>query len=148
PEEYVESAEVAIVFPRKPRVYGSTAQAPSELQKISCIPLELGTRCTMGPLKAGQGSFKVTLSTDVEQAPMAQMVARNFFAMTVTVKNRSSLTVPTEVQRRAGFKPGDRLELALSCTTPNAAAPSRISEMRTRGPPPAKRAGRPTHCRT
>jgi len=34
--------------------------------------------------------------------------------MTVTVKNRSSLTVPTEVQRRAGYKAGDRLEFRVS----------------------------------
>ena len=34
--------------------------------------------------------------------------------MTVTVKNRSNLIVPTEVQRRAGYKAGDRLEFRVS----------------------------------
>jgi len=37
-----------------------------------------------------------------------------FNPMTVTVKNKSSLTVPTEVQRRAGYKAGDRLEFRVS----------------------------------
>jgi bifunctional DNA-binding transcriptional regulator/antitoxin component of YhaV-PrlF toxin-antitoxin module len=30
--------------------------------------------------------------------------------MTVTVKNRTPLTVPDRVRRRAGFKPGDEVE--------------------------------------
>jgi bifunctional DNA-binding transcriptional regulator/antitoxin component of YhaV-PrlF toxin-antitoxin module len=34
--------------------------------------------------------------------------------MTVTVKTKSGLTVPTEVQRRAGYKTGDRLEFKVS----------------------------------
>src|SRR5260370_33111869 len=34
--------------------------------------------------------------------------------MTVTVKNKFSLTVPTEVQRRAGIKVGDQLEFKVS----------------------------------
>jgi AbrB family looped-hinge helix DNA binding protein len=34
--------------------------------------------------------------------------------MTVTVKKRSSLTVPAEVQHRAGIKAGDRLEFRVS----------------------------------
>jgi bifunctional DNA-binding transcriptional regulator/antitoxin component of YhaV-PrlF toxin-antitoxin module len=34
--------------------------------------------------------------------------------MTVTVKNKSALTVPTEVQRQAGIKIGDRLEFRVS----------------------------------
>ena len=34
--------------------------------------------------------------------------------MTVTVKNKSALAVPAEVQRRAGIKPGDRVEFKVS----------------------------------
>ncbi len=34
--------------------------------------------------------------------------------MTVTVKNRTSLAVPPQVQRRAGIKPGDRVEFKVS----------------------------------
>ena len=34
--------------------------------------------------------------------------------MTVTVKSKSSLTVPVEVQRQAGIKTGDRLEFKVS----------------------------------
>ena len=34
--------------------------------------------------------------------------------MTVTVKAKSGLTVPSEVQRRAGIRPGDRLEFKVS----------------------------------
>jgi bifunctional DNA-binding transcriptional regulator/antitoxin component of YhaV-PrlF toxin-antitoxin module len=34
--------------------------------------------------------------------------------MTLTLKNRSTLSVPVEVQRRAGIKPGDRLEFKAS----------------------------------
>jgi bifunctional DNA-binding transcriptional regulator/antitoxin component of YhaV-PrlF toxin-antitoxin module len=34
--------------------------------------------------------------------------------MTVTVKNKSALTVPPEVQRQAGIKTGDRLEFRVS----------------------------------
>lgn len=34
--------------------------------------------------------------------------------MTVTVNNKSSLAVPTEVQRRAGIKAGDRVEFKVS----------------------------------
>jgi bifunctional DNA-binding transcriptional regulator/antitoxin component of YhaV-PrlF toxin-antitoxin module len=30
--------------------------------------------------------------------------------MTVTLKNKTALTVPDEVRRRAGFKPGDQVE--------------------------------------
>jgi bifunctional DNA-binding transcriptional regulator/antitoxin component of YhaV-PrlF toxin-antitoxin module len=34
--------------------------------------------------------------------------------MTVTVKNRASLAIPPQVQRRAGIKPGDRVEFKVS----------------------------------
>jgi bifunctional DNA-binding transcriptional regulator/antitoxin component of YhaV-PrlF toxin-antitoxin module len=34
--------------------------------------------------------------------------------MTVTVKNRTPLTVPDSVRRRAGFKPGDEVEFKAS----------------------------------
>jgi bifunctional DNA-binding transcriptional regulator/antitoxin component of YhaV-PrlF toxin-antitoxin module len=34
--------------------------------------------------------------------------------MTVTVKNRTPLTVPDRVRRRAGFKPGDEVEFKAS----------------------------------
>src|SRR2546425_4518139 len=34
--------------------------------------------------------------------------------MTVTVKNKSALIVPAEIQRRAGLKPGDRVEFKVS----------------------------------
>jgi bifunctional DNA-binding transcriptional regulator/antitoxin component of YhaV-PrlF toxin-antitoxin module len=34
--------------------------------------------------------------------------------MTVTVKNKMPLTVPDGVRRRAGFKPGDRVEFRVS----------------------------------
>jgi len=34
--------------------------------------------------------------------------------MTVTVKNKSPLTVPDQVRRRAGFKPGDQVEFKVS----------------------------------
>lgn len=34
--------------------------------------------------------------------------------MTVTVKNKFPLTVPDEVRRRAGFKPGDQVEFRAS----------------------------------
>jgi bifunctional DNA-binding transcriptional regulator/antitoxin component of YhaV-PrlF toxin-antitoxin module len=34
--------------------------------------------------------------------------------MTVTVKNKFSLTAPAEVQRRAGIKVGDQLEFKVS----------------------------------
>ena len=34
--------------------------------------------------------------------------------MTATVKSKTPLTVPDEVQRRAGFKPGDRVEFRVS----------------------------------
>src|SRR5438876_6509315 len=34
--------------------------------------------------------------------------------MTVTVKNNAPLTVPAQVQRRAGFKPGHRVEFKVS----------------------------------
>lgn len=34
--------------------------------------------------------------------------------MTVTVKNKAALTVPAEVQRRAGIKAGDRVEFKVS----------------------------------
>jgi bifunctional DNA-binding transcriptional regulator/antitoxin component of YhaV-PrlF toxin-antitoxin module len=34
--------------------------------------------------------------------------------MTVTVKNRTSLAVPPQLQRQAGFKPGDRVEFRVS----------------------------------
>jgi bifunctional DNA-binding transcriptional regulator/antitoxin component of YhaV-PrlF toxin-antitoxin module len=34
--------------------------------------------------------------------------------MTVTVKNKTPLTVPDQVRRRAGFKDGDRLEFKVS----------------------------------
>jgi bifunctional DNA-binding transcriptional regulator/antitoxin component of YhaV-PrlF toxin-antitoxin module len=34
--------------------------------------------------------------------------------MTVTVKNKTPLTVPDRVRRRAGFKPGDKVEFKVS----------------------------------
>ena len=34
--------------------------------------------------------------------------------MTVTVKNRTSLAIPPQVQRRAGIKPGDRVQFKVS----------------------------------
>jgi len=34
--------------------------------------------------------------------------------MTVTVKSRTSLAIPPQVQRRAGIKPGDRVEFKVS----------------------------------
>jgi bifunctional DNA-binding transcriptional regulator/antitoxin component of YhaV-PrlF toxin-antitoxin module len=34
--------------------------------------------------------------------------------MTVIVKSKSPLTVPDEVRRRAGFKPGDQVEFKVS----------------------------------
>src|SRR5437016_6181330 len=34
--------------------------------------------------------------------------------MTVTVTNKSTLIVPAEIQRRAGLKPGDRVEFKVS----------------------------------
>ena len=34
--------------------------------------------------------------------------------MTVTVRNKTPLTVPDQVRRRAGFKAGDRLEFKVS----------------------------------
>jgi bifunctional DNA-binding transcriptional regulator/antitoxin component of YhaV-PrlF toxin-antitoxin module len=34
--------------------------------------------------------------------------------MTATVKSKTPLTVPDEVRRRAGFKPGDRVEFRAS----------------------------------
>jgi len=34
--------------------------------------------------------------------------------MTITVKNKASLVVPPSVRRRAGIKPGDRLEFKVS----------------------------------
>ncbi len=34
--------------------------------------------------------------------------------MSVTVKNKTSLSVPHQLQRRAGFKPGDRVEFKVS----------------------------------
>jgi AbrB family looped-hinge helix DNA binding protein len=34
--------------------------------------------------------------------------------MTVTVKSGTNLSVPSQVQRRAGIKPGDRVELRVS----------------------------------
>jgi len=34
--------------------------------------------------------------------------------MTVTVKSKTHLTVPPQVQRRAGIKPGDRVEFKVS----------------------------------
>jgi bifunctional DNA-binding transcriptional regulator/antitoxin component of YhaV-PrlF toxin-antitoxin module len=36
------------------------------------------------------------------------------FLMTVVVKNKKQLVVPTSVSRRAGIKPGDRLEFKAS----------------------------------
>jgi bifunctional DNA-binding transcriptional regulator/antitoxin component of YhaV-PrlF toxin-antitoxin module len=34
--------------------------------------------------------------------------------MTITVKNKKPLTIPDEVRRRAGFMPGDQVELRVS----------------------------------
>ena len=34
--------------------------------------------------------------------------------MTVTLKNKTPLTVPDQVRRRAGFKPGDKVEFKVS----------------------------------
>jgi bifunctional DNA-binding transcriptional regulator/antitoxin component of YhaV-PrlF toxin-antitoxin module len=34
--------------------------------------------------------------------------------MTVTVRNKTPLTVPDQVRRRAGFKPGDKVEFRVS----------------------------------
>lgn len=34
--------------------------------------------------------------------------------MTVTVRNKTPLTVPDQVRRRAGFKPGDEVEFKVS----------------------------------
>ena len=34
--------------------------------------------------------------------------------MTATIKSKSPLTVPDSVRRRAGFKPGDRVEFRVS----------------------------------
>jgi bifunctional DNA-binding transcriptional regulator/antitoxin component of YhaV-PrlF toxin-antitoxin module len=34
--------------------------------------------------------------------------------MTATVKSKTPLTVPDEVRRRAGFKPGDEVEFRVS----------------------------------
>jgi bifunctional DNA-binding transcriptional regulator/antitoxin component of YhaV-PrlF toxin-antitoxin module len=34
--------------------------------------------------------------------------------MTVTIKNKMPLTVPDQVRRRAGYKPGDRVEFKVS----------------------------------
>ena len=34
--------------------------------------------------------------------------------MTITLKNKTPLTVPDKVRRRAGFKPGDRVEFRVS----------------------------------
>ena len=34
--------------------------------------------------------------------------------MTVTVRNKTPLTVPDQVRRRAGFKPGDKVEFKVS----------------------------------
>ena len=34
--------------------------------------------------------------------------------MTVTVRNETPLTVPDQVRRRAGFKPGDKVEFKVS----------------------------------
>jgi bifunctional DNA-binding transcriptional regulator/antitoxin component of YhaV-PrlF toxin-antitoxin module len=46
----------------------------------------------------------------VKEAILAPFV----FLMTVTVKSKTVLAVPTEVQRRAGIKTGDRLEFRVS----------------------------------
>src|SRR4051812_11165899 len=35
-------------------------------------------------------------------------------SMTVTVKSRTSIAVPPQLQRQAGFKPGDRVEFRVS----------------------------------
>jgi bifunctional DNA-binding transcriptional regulator/antitoxin component of YhaV-PrlF toxin-antitoxin module len=37
--------------------------------------------------------------------------------MTITVKNKSALTVPTEVRRRAGIRVGDRVEFKVISRT-------------------------------
>jgi len=51
-DDYVDTADVAILFPRKMRLFGSiSAEAPSPLQKISCTVIDEGARCTMGPQK-------------------------------------------------------------------------------------------------
>ena len=41
-------------------------------------------------------------------------VAHVLLIMTVTVKNKTPLTVPDPVRRRAGFKPGDQVEFKAS----------------------------------
>lgn len=66
---YLESAEVAITFPKPVRIFGMTAESPSALHRISCSQLTEGTRCTMSPVSVNPpNAYRVTIATNQKQA--------------------------------------------------------------------------------
>jgi hypothetical protein len=63
-------------------------EAPSPSHKISCQPIEDITRfmrCTMGPLKKGDGFFKITMATGSESNPDIMTATRDVEIFSVTL---------------------------------------------------------------
>lgn len=68
-DSYVDSADVALVFPSTILLFGNIlAQAPSPLHAVSCAQLGNGAKCTMHPLSPGS-VYRIALATDEKQPP-------------------------------------------------------------------------------
>jgi hypothetical protein len=85
--EFLDHTEVVIAFPWVVRVFGRVlAEAPSLAQRIACAPVQndpsdlqriLAMRCSLSPLKAGTGKFRIVMATDHREPPTLSMVANN-----------------------------------------------------------------------
>jgi hypothetical protein len=85
--EFLDQADVVIAFPSPVRAYGTVlAEAPSLAHRIECKQLKsdpndgqhiLGLRCSLSPLKAGSGKFRIVMSTENQQPPTPVMAAKN-----------------------------------------------------------------------
>jgi hypothetical protein len=74
----LDSAEFAVTFRQKPKIFGTLPEAPSPLHKNECTELTkgYGERCQLGPLKPGDkfSDFRLMIATD-QKAPSEVITA-------------------------------------------------------------------------
>jgi hypothetical protein len=74
---FVDSADVAVVFPHKVRLFGPiSAEAPSPVHHIFCQALDTGALCTVRPLKPGS-DYTINMATDQSRPPTVVTATKN-----------------------------------------------------------------------
>jgi hypothetical protein len=81
---FLEQGTVAILFPKKVRIFGTTAEPPTTLSAIACKEIANGARCTLGPISSQlKKPYHIVLATDQHVAPEVEMVGNHIDLLSV-----------------------------------------------------------------